>query len=94
MARLEVKDLRAGYGSLPVLGGISFNVEEGETAVLLGLNGAEAPTDGDAQRVTTGAPPKEKTDTDEPPKKARRSRRKTTAKKTATEPEGTDRAAT
>jgi branched-chain amino acid transport system ATP-binding protein len=37
---LEVKDLRAGYGSLPVLSGISFDVEEGETAVLLGLNGA------------------------------------------------------
>jgi branched-chain amino acid transport system ATP-binding protein len=40
MALLEVKDLTAGYGSLPVLGGISFDVEEGETAVLLGLNGA------------------------------------------------------
>ncbi|MFN2390281.1 MAG: ABC transporter ATP-binding protein [Actinomycetota bacterium] len=40
MALLEVRDLRVGYGSLPVLGGISFDVEEGETAVLLGLNGA------------------------------------------------------
>ena len=40
MALLEVKDLRAGYGSLQVLGGLSFSVEEGETAVLLGLNGA------------------------------------------------------
>src|SRR5918998_3321783 len=40
MALLEVRDLRAGYGSLPVLGGISFDIEEGETAVLLGLNGA------------------------------------------------------
>ena len=40
MALLEVEDLRAGYGSLPVLGGISFEIEEGETAVLLGLNGA------------------------------------------------------
>ncbi len=40
MSLLEVKDLRAGYGSLPVLGGISFSIEEGETAVLLGLNGA------------------------------------------------------
>jgi branched-chain amino acid transport system ATP-binding protein len=37
---LEVRDLYAGYGSLPVLGGISFDIEEGETAVLLGLNGA------------------------------------------------------
>ncbi|HVF53991.1 MAG TPA: ABC transporter ATP-binding protein [Actinomycetota bacterium] len=40
MSLLEVRDLRAGYGSLPVLGGISFSIEEGETAVLLGLNGA------------------------------------------------------
>jgi branched-chain amino acid transport system ATP-binding protein len=40
MPLLEVRDLRAGYGSLPVLGGISFDIEEGETAVLLGLNGA------------------------------------------------------
>jgi branched-chain amino acid transport system ATP-binding protein len=40
MSLLEVTDLRGGYGSLPVLGGISFNIEQGETAVLLGLNGA------------------------------------------------------
>ncbi|MDQ3646041.1 MAG: ABC transporter ATP-binding protein [Actinomycetota bacterium] len=40
MAFLEVRDLRVGYGSVPVLGGVSFDVEEGETAVLLGLNGA------------------------------------------------------
>ena len=40
MSLLEVRDLKAGYGSLPVLQGISFEVEEGETAVLLGLNGA------------------------------------------------------
>ena len=36
MSLLEVRDLKAGYGSLPVLQGISFDVEEGETAVLLG----------------------------------------------------------
>jgi branched-chain amino acid transport system ATP-binding protein len=40
MALLDVKDLTAGYGSLPVLGGLSFDVEQGETAVFLGLNGA------------------------------------------------------
>ena len=40
MSLLEVTDLKGGYGSLPVLGGISFEIEEGETAVLLGLNGA------------------------------------------------------
>jgi branched-chain amino acid transport system ATP-binding protein len=40
MALLEIDDLHAGYGALPVLQGVSFNVREGETAVLLGLNGA------------------------------------------------------
>ena len=39
MALLEVEGLRAGYG-FPVLMGISFEVELGETAVLFGLNGA------------------------------------------------------
>ncbi len=39
MALLEVSDLRVGYG-FPVLMGISFEVAEGETAVLFGLNGA------------------------------------------------------
>jgi branched-chain amino acid transport system ATP-binding protein len=39
MALLEVQDLRVGYG-FPVLHGISFEVEEGETGVLFGLNGA------------------------------------------------------
>jgi len=37
---LEVEDLRAGYGSVPVLPGVSFSVAEGETAVMFGLNGA------------------------------------------------------
>ena len=40
MPLLEVRDLKVGYGTLPVLQGISFDVEEGETAALLGLNGA------------------------------------------------------
>jgi branched-chain amino acid transport system ATP-binding protein len=40
MSLLEVEALRTGYGSLPVLQGISFSVKEGETAVLFGLNGA------------------------------------------------------
>ena len=40
MSLLEVEDLRTGYGVLPVLQGISFSVEEGETAVMFGLNGA------------------------------------------------------
>jgi branched-chain amino acid transport system ATP-binding protein len=40
MALLEVSDLEVGYGSFPVLRGISFSVEEGETCVLFGLNGA------------------------------------------------------
>jgi branched-chain amino acid transport system ATP-binding protein len=40
MSLLEIKELRTGYGSLPVLQGISFSVEEGTTAVIFGLNGA------------------------------------------------------
>jgi branched-chain amino acid transport system ATP-binding protein len=40
VALREVEDLRAGYGELPVLQGISFTVDEGHTCVLLGLNGA------------------------------------------------------
>ena len=39
MALLEVRGLRVGYG-FPVLMGIDFDVEEGETCVLFGLNGA------------------------------------------------------
>jgi branched-chain amino acid transport system ATP-binding protein len=37
---LEVSDLRTGYGQVPVLHGVDLAVEEGETAVILGLNGA------------------------------------------------------
>ncbi|MCA1834421.1 MAG: ABC transporter ATP-binding protein [Actinomycetota bacterium] len=40
MPLLELTDVRTGYGSLPVLHGISFAVEQGELAVMLGLNGA------------------------------------------------------
>jgi branched-chain amino acid transport system ATP-binding protein len=39
MALLEVRDLRVSYDN-PVLLGVSFDVEQGETAVLFGLNGA------------------------------------------------------
>ncbi len=37
---LSLTDLKSGYGSLPVLHGVSVDVRRGETAVLLGLNGA------------------------------------------------------
>ena len=40
MALLEVQDLHAGYGHVPVLHGVNLKVEESETAVVLGLNGA------------------------------------------------------
>ena len=40
MSLLEVTELRTGYGALPVLQGISFSVQEGQTAVLFVLNGA------------------------------------------------------
>ncbi len=39
-ALLEVEGLRAGYGSLPALHGVSFAVEAGTTAAIFGLNGA------------------------------------------------------
>ena len=35
-----MRELRVGYGAIPVLQGIDFDVEEGKTTVLLGLNGA------------------------------------------------------
>ncbi|MBA3655105.1 MAG: ABC transporter ATP-binding protein [Actinobacteria bacterium] len=37
---LDVQELRSGYGALPVLHGVSFQINRGETAVVLGLNGA------------------------------------------------------
>jgi branched-chain amino acid transport system ATP-binding protein len=37
---LEITDLNAGYGRIPVLHGISLSVSEGSVAVLLGANGA------------------------------------------------------
>ncbi|MGH2728161.1 MAG: ABC transporter ATP-binding protein, partial [Actinomycetota bacterium] len=37
---LEVDELQAGFGSQPVLHGVSFRVYEGEVAAVLGLNGA------------------------------------------------------
>jgi branched-chain amino acid transport system ATP-binding protein len=40
MSLLEVRNLRTGYGAVPVLHGVDMTVEQGATAVLLGLNGA------------------------------------------------------
>ncbi|MFG3342944.1 ABC transporter ATP-binding protein [Glycomyces sp. NPDC048151] len=40
MALLELENLRAGYGSVPVLHGVTLDIPEGSNAVLLGLNGA------------------------------------------------------
>jgi branched-chain amino acid transport system ATP-binding protein len=37
---LEVTDLRAGYGAIEVLKGISLRVDEGEIVTLIGANGA------------------------------------------------------
>ncbi|MBW3658107.1 MAG: ABC transporter ATP-binding protein [Actinobacteria bacterium] len=37
---LELDNVKSGYGSLPVLHGVSATIRQGETAVLLGLNGA------------------------------------------------------
>ena len=40
MSLLSVRDVRAGYGPLEVLHGISLEVEPGEIVVILGANGA------------------------------------------------------
>ncbi|MDL2234533.1 ABC transporter ATP-binding protein [Christensenellaceae bacterium OttesenSCG-928-L17] len=40
MSLLEVKDLKVNYGGIEALKGISFSVEEGEIATLIGANGA------------------------------------------------------
>ena len=40
MPLLELSDVRASYGALPVLHGVSLTVEEGEIATVLGANGA------------------------------------------------------
>jgi branched-chain amino acid transport system ATP-binding protein len=37
---LEVKDLKAAYGNIEILHGISFNVDKGEIVTLIGGNGA------------------------------------------------------
>jgi branched-chain amino acid transport system ATP-binding protein len=39
MSRIVVEDVRAGYGAVRVLHGVSITVEPGETVVLLGANG-------------------------------------------------------
>jgi branched-chain amino acid transport system ATP-binding protein len=40
MPLLQVEGLRTGYGAVPVLHGVTFSVDQGETSVMLGLNGA------------------------------------------------------
>jgi branched-chain amino acid transport system ATP-binding protein len=40
MPLLEIKDLRAGYGDVNVLHGVSLTVEDGEIVSLVGANGA------------------------------------------------------
>jgi branched-chain amino acid transport system ATP-binding protein len=40
MALLEVTDIRAGYGAIEALKGVSLTVEEGEVVTLIGSNGA------------------------------------------------------
>jgi branched-chain amino acid transport system ATP-binding protein len=40
MALLDVSDLHAGYGDVPILHGVSLTVEEGEVVSLVGANGA------------------------------------------------------
>jgi len=40
MALLEIKELRSGYGDLPILHGISLQVDRGEVVAVVGSNGA------------------------------------------------------
>ncbi len=40
MSLLEVRDLHSGYGDLPVVRGVSFDVEERQIATIVGPNGA------------------------------------------------------
>jgi ABC-type branched-subunit amino acid transport system ATPase component len=40
MPTLTLSDVRAGYGSISVLNGVTFSVGEGETLALLGANGS------------------------------------------------------
>jgi branched-chain amino acid transport system ATP-binding protein len=40
MALLEVRDLRAAYGAIQALRGVSFQVEQGQVVSLIGANGA------------------------------------------------------
>jgi branched-chain amino acid transport system ATP-binding protein len=40
MALLEVKDIRARYGSIEALKGVSLSVDEGEVVTMIGSNGA------------------------------------------------------
>jgi branched-chain amino acid transport system ATP-binding protein len=40
MSMLEVRDLKSGYGPIPVLHGVSLSVEAGEIVAIVGPNGA------------------------------------------------------
>ena len=40
MAMLEVRDIHCAYDGVPVVHGISIDVEEGEIVAILGANGA------------------------------------------------------
>jgi branched-chain amino acid transport system ATP-binding protein len=54
MALLEVNDIRAHYGAIEALKGISLSVEEGEVVTLIGSNGAGKST---TLRAITGLTP-------------------------------------
>ena len=54
MALLEVNDIRARYGNIEALKGVSLNVEEGEVVTLIGSNGAGKST---TLRSITGLTP-------------------------------------
>jgi branched-chain amino acid transport system ATP-binding protein len=54
VALLEVEEIRAGYGNIEALKGVSLTVEEGEVVTLIGSNGAGKST---TLRAITGLTP-------------------------------------
>ena len=56
MSHLSIQDVRAGYGPLEVLHGISLDVNQGEIVVILGANGAGKTT---TMRAVSGMIPRQ-----------------------------------
>ena len=42
---IEVRDLRKSFGPQPILDGVTFKIEEGESLVIIGRSGGAAAVD-------------------------------------------------